>query len=106
MKGSKTMMKDRITLSVTTNMDGSDKQPLFQKIIHIAYIHTQKTFKDECVKFNDRIKKQNRKVLLLVYNAPVHNLEEHVFKVGTATAKINMSIAEVMVFPAHCTSIL
>ncbi len=93
------LSKDRITIALCMNADGSDKlKPIiinkskrprsFGKVFNphsiCSYYHNPKAwmnmivFKDWLLKQNQRFKQMNGKVLLLVDNATGHNISEDV----------------------------
>ena len=105
--------KSRVTACFLVNMDGSFKYPtiiigktkkttdlLIKNNINCVYKHNEtgwmsvKFFNEILIYFNKEMKRQNRKVLLFLDNAPVHNKE------------IKLSNVKLEFFPALTTSLL
>ena len=121
-KGSKTM-KNRITVAVTVNMDGSyknllvigqSKKPRCFRVNPpcLPYVATKKawmtvkTFKNWLTTFDRNMVSIGRHALLLIDNAPVHITGLHKSKLGDVTNAVLLKNTEVMFFPPNVTSIL
>ena len=121
-KGTKTS-KDRITLAVTVNMDGSYKEllaigksanprcfrkkpPVLPYMATSKAWQTVKTFKGWIKEFDNRRRLQNKHVILLLDNAPVHIHERHTSLLGEVTPKVNLTNTTVIMLPPNSTSIL